>query len=56
MKKFFRIDFMNKKSVVVVSKDGYVGLIDTLGAVEDKENVYISPISLFEAIKYFVSG
>lgn len=56
MRRLFRIDFQNKKSVVVVSRDGYASLIDTLGAVEDKENVYISPVSLFEAIKYFVSG
>lgn len=36
-------------------KYGYAGLIGLIDYVEDKENTYIEPISLFEFIKYAVS-
>lgn len=51
MNKFFKIKFSDGKHIVVVSKNGYAGLIGLIDVVEDKENTYIIPISLFEFIK-----
>lgn len=53
---FFKIEFPNGKSIVVVSKNGYAGLIGLINCVQDKENTYIIPISLFEFIKYIIGG
>ena len=52
--KFFKIAFPNGKSVVVASKNGYAGLIGLVDSVQDKENTYIIPISLFEFVKYTI--
>lgn len=52
--KFFKIAFPNGKSTVVVSKNGWAGLIDLVDGVQDKENTYIIPLSLFEFIKYVI--
>lgn len=54
MKKFFKIEFPDGKYLVIVSKNGYAGLIKLIDFVEDKENTYIVPISLFEFIKYTI--
>jgi len=51
MNKFFKITLSNGKSFVVVSKNGYAGLIGLFDGIEDKENSYVTPISLFEFIK-----
>lgn len=51
--KFFKITFPNEKSVAVVSKSGYLGLIDLCSGVDGK--AYIIPISLFELIQYAMS-
>ena len=52
MNKFFKIKFPDGKHIVVVSKNGYAGLIGLIDYVEDKDNTYIEPISLFRFIKY----
>lgn len=52
MYKFFKIVFPNEKSYVVVSKNGYAGLIDIVDYIYDKENTYIVPLTLFQFIKY----
>ena len=54
MNKFFKIKFPDGKYIIVVSKNGYAGLIGLANYVEDKENTYIEPISMFEFIKYTV--
>ena len=54
MNKFFKITFPNGKSTVVVSKNGYAGLIGLVDGVQDKENTYITPISLIEFVKYVI--
>ena len=54
MYKFFKIVLPNEKSYVVVSKNGYVGLLDMVDYVYDKDNTYIVPLTLFEFIKYVV--
>ena len=51
MNKFFKIKFPDEKYIVVISKNGYAGLIGLIDWVEDKEDTYIEPISLFEFIK-----
>lgn len=52
--RFFRIAFPNGESMVVESKNGYVGLIDLVDAIKDKENTYIIPISWFEFVRHIV--
>ena len=52
--KFFKITFPNGKSAVVVSRNGYAGLIGLVDGVQDKENTYIIPMSLFEFVKYVI--
>ena len=52
--RFFKIRFPNGKSMVVESKNGYVGLIDLADAIKDKENTYIIPISWFEFVKHMI--
>ena len=54
MNKFFKIKFPDGKHIVVVSKNGYTGLIGLIDYVEDKDNTYIEPISLFDFIKYTI--
>lgn len=54
MNKFFKIKFPNEKYIIVASKNGYVGLIDLVDGIQDKEHTYIIPISLFEFIKYIL--
>lgn len=54
--RFFKIKFPDGKSMVVESKNGYVGLIDLVDAIKDKENTYIIPISWFEFVKHVVFG
>lgn len=54
MNKFFKIKFPDGKYIVVVSKNGYAGLIGLIDFAEDKENTYIEPISLFEFIKHII--
>lgn len=52
MTKFYKIVLPNKKSYVVVSKNGYAGLLDMVEYVYDKDNTYIIPLTLFKFIKY----
>ena len=52
MNKFFKIKFPDEKHIVVVSRNGYAGLIGLIDCVKDKENTYIVPISMFEFIKH----
>lgn len=52
--RFFKIRFSDGKSIVVESKNGYVGLIDLVDAIKDKENAYIAPISWFEFVMYMM--
>ena len=52
MTKFYKIVLPNKKSYVVVSKNGYAGLLDMVEYVYDKDNTYIVPLTLFQFIKY----
>ena len=52
--RFFKIKFPDGKSMVVESKNGYVGLIDLVDAIKDKENTYIIPISWFEFVKHIM--
>lgn len=54
MSKFFRITMPNGKSFVVISNNGWAGLIGLFDNVEDEKNTYITPISLFEVIKYAI--
>lgn len=54
MYKFFKIILPNEKSYVVVSKNGYAGLLDMVEYVYDKDNTYIIPLTLFQFIKYVV--
>lgn len=51
MNRFFKIVFPNGKTFVVASKHGYAGLIGLFDNVQDQENSYIIPISVFEFIK-----
>ena len=55
MNKFFKITMPDRKSFVVVS-NGYAGLLGLVDNVQDKENTYVSPISLFEFVKYVTRG
>ena len=52
MTKFYKIVLPNTKSYVVVSKNGYAGLLDMVEYVYDKDNTYIVPLTLFQFIKY----
>ena len=54
MHKFFRITMPNKKSFIVISNSGWAGLIGLFDGIEDGENTYITPMSLFEVIKYTI--
>ena len=51
MNRFFKIVLSNGETFVVASKHGYTGLIGLFDNVQDQENSYIIPISLFEFIK-----
>ena len=54
MHNFFRITMPNKKSFIVISNDGWAGLIGLFDGIDDGENAYITPMSLFEVIKYTI--
>lgn len=52
--RFFKIEFPDGTFIVIESKNGYVGLIDVVDAIKDKENTYIVPISWFEFVKHII--
>lgn len=54
MRKFFKITMPSGKSFVVISKNGWTGLIGLFDGIEDGKNTYIAPMSLFEVIKYTI--
>ena len=51
MKKFFKITMPDGKAFVVTA-NGYASLIDLIGDAPDKENTYISQMSLLQFVKY----
>ena len=54
MNKFFRIDFPDRDSIVIVGKNGYSDLLGLCYGVEDKKNTHIVCISWFEFIKFIM--
>lgn len=56
MDKFFKIVFPDGKSFVVVSSNGYTGLIGLLDGVKDKDNTFITQISFCGYIKYVMKS
>ena len=54
MNKFFKIKFPDGKYIVIVSKNGYAGLLDLFKDIEDKDHTYIIPLTLFQFIKYIM--
>lgn len=53
--KFFKIDFPNNDTIIVIGKRGYINLINLVDFVKDKDNTYITQISFFDLIKYIFS-
>ena len=51
---FFKITSPKKKSIVVISKNGWWGLASVCDMISDKNNSLIKSISLWEFIKYIV--
>lgn len=54
MNKFFKIKAPNKRPIVVITNNGWAGLIDIVDKISDQKDTYIAPISLWELIKYIV--
>lgn len=54
MSKFFKIKAPNKTPIVVLTNNGWAGLIDIVDNISDKKDTYIAPISLWELVKYIV--
>lgn len=52
--KYFKIDFPNGRSLAVVSKNGYAGLIDLCSGVDGK--AYITQISFIELVRFAISS
>lgn len=54
MIRFFRIDFPNRDSIVIVGKNGYSDLLGLFDGVEDKDNSHIFCISWYEFFSFII--
>ena len=54
MSKFFKIKSPNAKPIVVVNKNGWVGLIELCDKISEKDDTFIEQISLWKFIKYTI--
>ena len=52
--KFFKVDFPNDKSIIVLNKNGWAELINVFNNFTDASNIFITSLSIWEAIKYIL--